>query len=88
MSYTKGPWTVSETWSQTEGAGYVINEAKCNEYSEEFKANARLIEAAPESHESNVELNKIVRELCACYNHPLPEASLKRSNDAIAKATS
>jgi hypothetical protein len=50
------------------------------------EANARLIAAAPENYESNKELSKIVRELCAAYNHPLPEESLSRSDKAIAKA--
>ena len=33
------------------------------------------------------ELAKIVRELCTAYGHPLPAASLDRSDAAIAKAT-
>jgi len=53
---------------------------------EEMHANARLIAAAPENYACNVELAKIVRELCAAYNHPLPKASLDRSDAAIAKA--
>lgn len=56
------------------------------EYEEESKANARLIASAPENFECNKELAKIVRELCAAYSHPLPEASLARSDAAIAKA--
>ena len=50
-------------------------------------ANARLIAAAPENLQSNSELATIVRELCAAYGHPLPEAALARSDAAIAKAT-
>lgn len=51
------------------------------------EANARLIAAAPENLQSNSELATIVRELCAAYNHPLPEGALERSDAAIAKAT-
>lgn len=54
---------------------------------EERKANARLIAAAPENLQSNYELAMIVRELCAAYGHPLPEAAIARSDAAIAKAT-
>lgn len=49
-------------------------------------ADEVLRAAAPELLESNKELAAIVRELCETYNHPLPEASLDRSNKAIAKA--
>ena len=49
--------------------------------------DAHLIAAAPENYECNKELAAIVREICACYGHPLPEASLARSDAAIAKAT-
>lgn len=49
--------------------------------------NARLIAAAPENYACNIELAKIVRELCGIYGHPLPEASLERSDAAINKAT-
>ena len=49
-------------------------------------ANARLIAAAPENYASNKELAATVRELCGAYGHPLPEASLARSDAAIAKA--
>jgi len=38
------------------------------------------------NYECNIELAAIVRELCAAYNHPLPQASLDRSDSAIAKA--
>jgi len=51
------------------------------------EADARLITAAPENYACNKELAKIVRELCAKYKHPLPAASLGRSDDAIAKAS-
>ena len=51
------------------------------------KANAKLIAAAPENYACNKELAKIVRELCTAYGHPLPAASLDRSDAAIAKAT-
>lgn len=51
------------------------------------EANARLIAAAPENLQSNSELATIVRELCAAYEHPLPEDALARSDAAIAKAT-
>ena len=44
------------------------------------------IETAPDNYECNIELAAIVRELCAVYNHPLPQASLDRSDAAIAKA--
>jgi hypothetical protein len=52
----------------------------------EGMANADLIAAAPDNYECNIELAAIVRELCAAYNHPLPQASLDRSDSAIAKA--
>ena len=52
-----------------------------------MEANARLIAAAPENLQSNYELAMIVRELCAAYGHPLPEAAIARSDAAIAKAT-
>lgn len=51
----------------------------------EANANARLIAAAPDNYSSNIELAGIVRELCAAYGHPLPQASLDRSDAAIAK---
>jgi len=54
---------------------------------EQAIANARLIAAAPENLQSNSELATIVRELCAAYEHPLPEDALARSDAAIAKAT-
>ena len=54
---------------------------------EQAIANARLIAAAPENLQSNSELATIARELCAAYEHPLPEDALARSDAAIAKAT-
>lgn len=54
--------------------------------SEVSEANASLIAAAPENYASNKELAAIVRELCGAYGYPLPEASLARSDAAIAKA--
>ena len=52
----------------------------------EVLADARLVAAAPDNYECNIELAAIVRELCAVYNHPLPQASLDRSDAAISKA--
>ena len=40
----------------------------------------------PENLQSNSELATIVRELCAAYGHPLPDAALARSDAAIAAA--
>ncbi len=54
---------------------------------QQTRCNAHLIAASPDSHGCNVELAAIVRELCAAYGHPLPSASLERSDAAIAKAT-
>lgn len=50
-------------------------------------ANAHMLAAAKVSHESNVELAAIVRELCAKHMIPLPEEALDRSRLAAAKAT-
>ena len=64
-----------------------IDDAPVRDFNAEQQANARLIAAAPESHACNVELAGIVRELCRVFGIPLPQASLDRSDAAIAKAT-
>jgi hypothetical protein len=50
-------------------------------------ANAHMMAAAKLSHDANVELAAIVRELCATFKVPLPQASLDRSDAAAGKAT-
>ncbi|MCZ8254507.1 MAG: hypothetical protein O9327_02345 [Polaromonas sp.] len=54
---------------------------------DEALANANMLAAAKVSHESNVELAAIVREMCAAHKIPLPEAALDRSRLAAAQAT-
>lgn len=66
--------------------GQTIVETDCGYYPPGL-ADALLIAAAPENFECNKELAAIVRELCGAYGHPWPEASLARSDAAIAKAT-
>lgn len=61
---------------------YVLNYGDFNK----TLALAQLFAAAPDNYECNIELAAIVRELCAVYNHPLPKASLDRSDAAISKA--
>jgi len=94
--HTPGPWAVGSKGGHIETANAwrmsiaicYNKESKADGVSkEEFEANARLIAAAPENYAWNKELAKIVRELCTAYGHPLPAASLDRSDAAIAKAT-
>jgi hypothetical protein len=81
-AHTPGPWEAIETRVYFPNLAGGFDICKCPNP----EANARLIAAAPENYACNVELAKIVRELCAAYNHPLPQASLDRSDAAIAKA--
>lgn len=91
--HTPGPWEVKGyniIWSSTAKTAVAIfldaDWPRGNRPSSP-EANARLIAAAPENLQSNSELATIVRELCAAYEHPLPEDALARSDAAIAKAT-
>lgn len=91
IKHTPGPWNVDamgNVWAKDTKICDKPTQAEM--YREktviEQKSNFALIEAAPELLESNKELAEIVRELCAKYNHPLPEGSLERSDKAIAKA--
>ena len=94
--HTPGPWFThregfSSVYIEARIGGGMLQEVACcgptNEGSDQQEANARLIAAAPENLQSNSELATIVRELCAAYGHPLPDAALARSDAAIAKAT-
>lgn len=61
----------------------VCNPEKALEYAREtIDEQAALID---EMGGALDELDAIVRELCAAYKHPLPEASLDRSEAALAK---
>ena len=101
--HTPGPWVILKGYDGTVEVSasrpYRINNISagtpliCDVYQHpEFdgfssQANANLIAAAPENLQSNSELATIVRELCAAYGHPLPDAAIARSEAAIAKAT-
>ena len=89
-NHTPGPWKANFAIS---GSVYIFGGDRnfaCvfDEWRDEAnqEANANLIAAAPDNYECNIELAAIVRELCAMYNHPLPQASLDRSDAALAKA--
>jgi hypothetical protein len=93
-NYTPGPWVIGER-VKTARLDNALMIRPLDSHNSEYgataiiatsDANASLIVAAPENYESNKELAKIVRELCAAYNHPLPDAALSRSDKAIAKA--
>lgn len=94
--HTPGEWVTGSTdpllfgrkqGNGTEPIGFVYGPSfpERSDVGQQALANARLIAAAPENYACNVELAKIVRELCATYNHPLPQASLDRSDAAISK---
>ena len=95
-THTPGPWGIHKQASMVVAGSKGFAVASCGGYSDngtdteelqgELLANARLIAAAPDNFECNKELSAIVRELCTAYGHPLPEASLARSDAAIAKA--
>lgn len=78
-TYTPDSWVASGRYVETE-------EKVVCEIFQGYIEDAYLIAAAPENYESNKELAAIVRELCGAYGHPLPKASLNRSDAAIAKA--
>lgn len=100
--HTPAPWCISDEspkiikqdLSMIGSSREVLIAFACGHHNSRFYAsdeqaiaNARLIAAAPENLQSNSELATIVRELCAAYEHPLPEDALARSDAAIAKAT-
>jgi len=85
--HTPGPWEIKY---EDEEAEYWVTQHHYHAGPAKIIYNiedARLIAAAPENYACNKELAKIVRELCTAYGHPLPVASLDRSDAAIAKAT-
>ena len=91
-----GDWSQVNSLSSDLGAiryitadGKTIASVWCRRDTEqdEALANAHMLSAAKASHEANVELAAIVREICASYKIPLPEASLDRSRLAAAQAT-
>ena len=83
--HTPGPWHQGRYEVQDDKGALVANLSGWRG-EQQTLANARLIAATPENYASNKELAAIVRELCRAYGHPLPEASLFRSDAAIAKA--
>jgi hypothetical protein len=86
--HTKGPWVAVTSWGDTfiqNAEGDVVFFLSVEDGVK--TADLQLMAAAPENYACNKELAKIVRELCATYGHPLPAASLDRSDAAIAKAT-
>jgi hypothetical protein len=85
--HTKGPWRDHGTHIEGVDGELIAAVTTYGTATPRQKANARLIAAAPENYACNKDLAKIVRELCATYGHPLPAASLDRSDAAIAKAT-
>jgi hypothetical protein len=90
--HTPEPWKIDTEWPyKTMQWRYVVSKWDSENQRMSVgghigEANANLIAAAPDNYECNIELAAIVRELCAAYNHPLPQASLDRSDSAIAKA--
>lgn len=50
------------------------------------QANAALIAAAPELKSCTEELAAIVREMCAAFGIPTPDATLERADAALSKA--
>jgi len=91
--HTPGPWEIDTEWLFDDQPMWrsVVSEwdsknRRMSVSGHIGEANANLIAAAPDNYECNIELAAIVRELCAAYNHPLPQASLDRSDSAIAKA--
>lgn len=89
--HTPGPWNIEagQRWITIIASGDVLI-AEVDTHHEaaalDSLANVRLMAAAPDSHACNIELARIVRELCATYSHPLPATTLARSDAAIAKA--
>ena len=88
--HTPGPWHLKVDGSgimriKTAGGTSLMSNSNYG-YPPAYEADWHLIAAAPDNYECNIELAAIVRELCAVYNHPLPQASLDRSDAAIAKA--
>tara|TARA_R110000868_G_scaffold29733_3_gene110536 strand:- start:138 stop:443 length:306 start_codon:yes stop_codon:yes gene_type:complete len=94
-AHTPGPWSVVDGYypgfKEITGPSFKLSVVMLaidltEDSYQKRTADLNLIAAAPENYASNKELASIVRELCRAYSHPLPEASLDRSDAAIAKA--
>ena len=91
--FTPGPWSICYD-GQLDGAdGTRVLFLPFDSYKEfndlppTFKANIRLIAAAPELLAALIEARAQVADICLSYRIPFPEASMVRYDDAIDKAT-